>query len=55
MILDFKLTDKFVKTKSLKLTGGIIWILEKIYGSTTLYFKLDFSLRLPKPMHFPTS
>ena len=48
MILDTKLTDKFEKIRSLKLTGGIIWTLEKIYGSTTLDSKLTHLRTLQK-------
>ena len=48
MILDFKLTEKFGKIKSLKLTGGIIWALEKIHGSTTLDSKLTHLRTLQK-------
>lgn len=48
MTLDFKLTDKFEKFKSLKLTGGIIWALEKIYGKRTLDPKLAHLRTLPK-------
>lgn len=40
MILELYFTDWLQHIKSLRLTGWIIWALEKIYGTTTLDSKL---------------
>ena len=40
MTLEFNFTDRIRHIKSLKLTGWIIWALEKMYGATTLDSKL---------------
>ncbi len=41
MALEFNFTDHIRHVKSLRLTGWIIWALEKIYGATTLDSKLE--------------
>ena len=41
MTLEFNFTDHKRQIKSLRLTGWIIWALEKIYGATTLDSKLE--------------
>jgi len=40
MTLEFNFTDQIRHIKSLRLTGWIIWALEKIHGATTLDSKL---------------
>lgn len=48
MTLELNLKDQIRYIKSIRLTGWIIWILEKIYGATTLDPKLALLRTLEK-------